>query len=188
MRRLIAYLFAIILAISCTAELEHGNTAVDASLEGAPVTITFSVPDIQLLPASKTLASGDGDITGTPYLDPDMMYMVVCGSSQSIKYIRKAKLVSTQDNFEIPQEHFPLSEGDRITTLYTFSVQLELSDFGRTIHILGNVDENQLITGSYSYQSLPGMLSYDHKQAYWQKLYVPHIKAKIDTVTQEPMN
>ncbi|MBP5720378.1 MAG: hypothetical protein J6W82_04880 [Bacteroidales bacterium] len=187
MRRLITYLTALILAVSCVAELEPGGMAVGGSLEGAPVTITFSVPDIPVLPATKTLETGDGDITGTPYLDPDKMYLVVCGSSQSIKYIRKATLVSTQDNVEIPQEHFPLSEGDRVTTLYTFSVQLELSDQARTIHILGNVDENQLITGSYSYQSLPNMLSYDNKQAYWQKLYVPHIRAKKDPVTQEPI-
>lgn len=186
-RRLISYLFAIILALSCTVESEQKGSAVDASLEGAPVTITFSVPDVQVLHATRSLSSGDGEITGTPYLDPDMMYLVVCGGSQSIKYIRKATLVSIQDNYEIPEEHFPLTDGDRITTLYTFSVQLELSDFGRTIHILGNVDENQLITGSYSYQSLPGMLSFDNKQAYWQKLYVPYIKAKKDPVTQEPI-
>ena len=187
MRKLLAYLSAILLAASCTTELERGRTVVDASLEGAPVTITFSVPDVQVLPATRSLETGDGNITDTPYLDPDKMYLVVCGSSQSIKYIRKATLVGIQDNYEIPQEHFPLSEGDRITSLYTFSVQLELSDFGRTVHILGNVDENQLITGSYSYQSLPGILSFDNKQAYWQKLYVPYIKAKKDPNTQEPV-
>ena len=154
MRRLLAYLTAIILALSCTAEPEQGRFAGDASLEGAPVTITFSVPDVQVLPATKTLENGDGNITGTPYLDPDKMYLVVCGGSQSIKYIRKATLVSTQDHYEIPQAHFPLVDGDRITTLYTFSVQLELSDFGRTIHILGNVDENQLITGCCNKDSL----------------------------------
>ena len=52
---------------------------------------------------------------------------------------------------------------------------------------MGNVDENQLITGSYSYQSLPGILSFENKQAYWQKLVVPHIKAKTDPDTQEPI-
>ena len=187
MKRLITYLTALLLAVSCMTELEQGGAAVVSSLEGAPVTITFSVPDIPVLPATKSLSTGDGDITGTPYLDPDMMYLVVCGSSQSIKYIRKAKLVDTVENYEIPENVYPLPDGDRHTTLYKFSVQLELSDFGRTIHILGNVDENQLITGSYSYQSLPGILSFDNKQAYWQKLYVPHIKAKTDPVTKEPM-
>ena len=187
MRRLIAYLTALLLAVSCVTELEQGGGAVGTSLEGAPVTITFSVPDVQVLPASKSLATGDGDITDTPYLDPDMMYLVVCGGSQSIKYIRKAKLVDTIENYEIPEDKYPLPEGDRHTTLYRFKVQLELSDFGRTIHILGNVEENQLISGSYSYQSLPNMLSYDNKQAYWQKLYVPHIKAKIDPNTNEPI-
>ena len=187
MRRLIAYLAVGILALSCTTGLEQDGATVGTPLEGAPVTITFSVPDIPVLPATKTLSSGDGDIIDTPYLDPDMMYLVVCGGSQSIKYIRKATLVETIDNYEIPQGYYPLSEGDRHTTLYKFRVQLELSDFSRTIHILGNVDENQLITGSYSYQSLPGILSYDNKQAYWQKLNVPHIKAKIDPDTQKPV-
>ena len=187
MRRLTAYLSAIILAVSCTLDLGQGTSPLDSSLEGAPVTITFSVPDVPVLTATKSLEGGDGDITSTPYLDPDKVYLVVCGGSQSIKYIRKAKLISETPNTEIPADKYPLSGGDRITTLYTFQVQLELSDFGRTIHILGNVDENQLITGSYSYQSLPSLLSYDNKQAYWQKLYVPHIKAKIDPDTQKPV-
>ena len=187
MRRLVAYLTAILMAISCTAELVQRDRVVESSLEGAPGTITFSVPDIPVLPGTKSLSSGDGDITDTPYLDPDMMYLVVCGGSQSIKYIRKATLIDAIENFEIPENKYPLSEGDRHTTLYRFRVQLELSDFARTIHILGNVDENQLITGSYSYQSLPNMLSFDNKQAYWQKLVVPHIKAKMDPDTQEPI-
>ena len=187
MRKLIVYFIALLMTVSCMAELEQGGSAVDGSLEGAPVTITFSVPDIPVLPATKSLENGDGDITGTPYLDPDKIYLVVCGSSQSIKYIRKATLLESIPDYEIPQEYYPLSGGDRHTTLYRFKVQLELSDFGRTIHILGNVDENQLITGSYSYQNLPGLLSYNNKQAYWQKLYVPHIKAKIDPDTQKPI-
>ncbi len=187
MRKLIVYFIALLMTVSCMAELEQGGSAVDGSLEGAPVTITFSVPDIPVLPATKSLEDGDGNITGTPYLDPDKIYLVVCGSSQSIKYIRKATLLDSIPDYEIPQEYYPLSGGDRHTTLYRFKVQLEISDFGRTIHILGNVDENQLITGSYSYQNLPGLLSYNNKQAYWQKLYVPHIKAKIDPDTQKPI-
>ena len=185
MRKWIVYLLtALFLAVSCVSEFEQEGSAVDDSLEGAPVTITFSVPDISVLPATKSsLEEGDGNITDTPFLDPEKMYLVVCGGSQSIKYIRKAKLVEIEENVEIPEDKYPLSEGDRKTNLYKFSVQLELSDFARTIHILGNVDENQLITGSYSYQSLPNILSFDKKQAYWQKLVVPSIKAKIDPVT-----
>ena len=67
MRRLIAYLAAVILTVSCTAELVQRDRVVESSLEGAPVTITFSVPDIPVLPATKSLSDGDGDITGTPY-------------------------------------------------------------------------------------------------------------------------
>ena len=188
MRKLIAYIItALILTVSCVSELEQGGAAVEGSLEGAPVMITFSVPDIPVLPSTKSLENGDGDITSTPYLDPEKVYVVVCGGKQSIKYIRKAKQKGDPlPNQEVPQDKYPLSEGDRHVTLYEFEVELELSDVERTIHILGNVDENQLITGSYAYNSLPNMLSYDNKQAYWQRIYVPHIKAKIDPQTQKP--
>ena len=189
MRKLIAYIItALILAVSCVRELEQGGIAMDGSLEGAPVMITFSVPDVPVLPATKSLEEGDGNITDTPYLDPDKIYVVVCGGTQSIKYIRKAKLIGEpQLNQEVPQDKYPFSEGDRHVTLYQFEVELELSDTPRTFHILGNVDEDQFITGSPSYNSLPNMLSFDNKQAYWQKIVVPHIKAKLDPETGKPM-
>lgn len=180
MRKLIAYLVSVILAVSCVAELEQGGTAVNGPLEGAPVTITFSVPDVPIAPATKVLSGSAGDITEEPYLDPDMMYVIVCGGSQSIKYIRKAKLIKTEEDTTIPEEYYPFPEGDRKVSLYTFQVQLELSDQPRTIHFLGNVDENQLISGSYAYDNLPSLLSYNNKQAYWQELHVPHIEAKKD--------
>lgn len=186
MRKLIAYLVSALLAVSCLTELEPGGTAVNGSPEGGPVNITFSVPDIPLAPGTKALSDGDGDITGDPYLDPEMMYVVVCGSSQSIKYIRKAKFVETR-TATVPEDLYPFPDGDREVTLYQFQVQLELSDQPRTIHILGNVDENQLISGSYSYDNLPNMLSYTHKQAYWQELHVPHILPAYDPVTHEPI-
>ncbi len=183
MRKLIAYLVSVILAVSCVAELEQGGTAVNGPLEGAPVTITFSVPDVTLAPATKEA----GDITGEPFLDPDKMYVIVCGGSQSIKYIRKAKLINTTPDFVVPEEYYPFSEGDREVTLYEFRVQLELSDQPRTIHFLGNVEENQLISGSYAYQNLPNLLSYENKQAYWQELHVPYIKAKLGEYTHKPI-
>lgn len=186
MRRLIAYLTALILAVSCMAELEQGGTSTNGALEGAPVTITFSVPDVALAPATKSLDGKTGDITEEPYLDPDMMYVIVCGGSQSIKYIRKAKLTNSRTAI-VPEDLYPFSEGDREVTLYDFEVQLELSDQARTIHFLGNVDENQLISGSYAYDNLPTLLSYSNKQAYWQELHVPGIFADYDKQTGEPI-
>ena len=183
MRKLLAYISALILAVSCVTELEQDGLAVNDSLEGAPVTITFSVPDVTLAPATKEA----GDITGEPFLDPDKMYVIVCGGSQSIKYIRKAKLINTTPDFVVPEEYYPFSEGDREVTLYEFRVQLELSDQPRTIHFLGNVEENQLISGSYAYQNLPNLLSYENKQAYWQELHVPYIKAKLGEYTHKPI-
>ncbi|MDY6443526.1 MAG: hypothetical protein SPK76_00675, partial [Bacteroidales bacterium] len=127
-----------------------------------------------------------GDITEEPYLDPDMMYVIVCGGSQSIKYIRKAKLKNSRED-TVPEDLYPFPEGDRTVTLYDFEVQLELSDQARTIHFLGNVDENQLISGSYAYDNLPTLLSYSNKQAYWQELHVPGIFADYDKQTGEPI-
>lgn len=187
MRRLIAYLTALILAVSCMAELQQGGSVTNGSLEGAPVTITFSVPDIPVLPATKTLETGDGDITDIPYLDPNKMYVIVCGGSQSIKYIRKATLTRTRTGEVVPEELYPFSEGDRTVTLYDFQVQLELTDQARTIHFLGNVDENQLVSGWYAYDNLPSLLSFNNKQAYWQELHVPSIDADYDEETGEPI-
>ena len=185
MRRFLAYLTAMLALLACKSTLEEeGNICgMDPSLEGMPVTITFSVPDVQLALPTKGIDNGsDGLLTGTEYLDPDKLYIVVCGSSQSIKYIRKAEVV-TDDNgdpvltpvqvSDIP--NYPLADGVTEVNMYSFRVQLELSDSKRTVHFLGNVDENQLVTGSYSYQILPGMLSFEKKQAYWQKLMVPYI-------------
>ena len=186
MRRLIAYLTALILAGSCMTELEQGGSVTNGSLEGAPVKITFSVPDVSLAPATKSLDGKTGDITEEPYLDPDMMYVIVCGGSQSIKYIRKAKLKNSRTAI-VPEDLYPFSEGDREVTLYDFEVQLELTDQARTIHFLGNVDENQLISGSYAYDNLPSLLSYSNKQAYWQELHVPSIDADYDEETGEPI-
>ena len=68
------------------------HTEVDPSLEGKPVTITFSVPATRLASMTKGVEGDEGAITAAPYLDPDKLYLVVCGTSQSIKYIRKAEM------------------------------------------------------------------------------------------------
>ena len=56
MRKLLAYISALILAVSCVTELEQDGLAVNDSLEGAPVTITFSVPNVTLAPVTKEAA------------------------------------------------------------------------------------------------------------------------------------
>lgn len=186
-KRLFAYITAVLLALSCITEREQGYLADELVPEGSPVTVLFSVPDVKVAASTKTLAGGDGNITGEPYLDPDMVYLVVCGHSQSIKYIRKAELLETIPDYTVPEDDYPLSEGDRTVTLYRFKVQLEISDSDRTVHFLGNVDENQLITGSYAHQTLPALLSLQGKQAYWQRVHVPRIKAQIDPDTKKPL-
>ena len=181
MRRLLLYLTVLLTAVACSSIKEDELlVGMDPSLEGKPVTVTFSVPGDCLLPSTKSLESGDGLITGTPYLDPNKLYLVVCGHSQSIKYIRKAELVSQEQVSVADIPDYPITDGAEEVTLYKFNVQLELSDSDRTIHFLGNIDESQLNTGSYSYQTLPTLLSYEGKQAYWQKVYLEHIHPELE--------
>ena len=190
MKRFLTYLMVFVTVLSCSTRLEmEGPLGMDPSLEGKPVTVTFSVPDVRLSPMTKTLEDGDGLISGAPYLDPDKFYLVVCGSTQSIKYIRKAEVV-TDDvtgepiTTEVPVSSipgYPLTDGAATVNMYTFRVQLELSDQSRTIHFLGNIDERQLNTGSYAYQALPSMSSYEGKQAYWQEVILPSIGPRLDS-------
>ncbi len=185
MKRFWSHILLLLTVSACTTlQIEESGVGMDPSLEGKPVTISFSVPDVRLAPpATKTLDDGDGFITGVPYLDPEKFFIVVCGHSQSIKYIRKAEIVKDEITGEpiittITPDYPVTEEGQNPpdpVNLYTFKVQLELSDSDRTIHFLGNVDENQLITGSYSYQVLPSLTSYEKKQAYWQKVYLENI-------------
>ncbi|MBQ1649256.1 MAG: hypothetical protein II047_12495 [Bacteroidales bacterium] len=192
MRRLLAYLTVLLAALACKSAWENDfSDGMDPRLEGKPVTVTFSVPDVRIAPATKSLEDGDGDITGAPYLDPDKLYLVICGHSQSIKYIRKAEMVVDGDGnpvttpvpvTDIPD--YPLDDGETTVNMYTFTVQLELSDGDRTIHFLGNVDEDKLMSGSYSYQLLPTLMSYVGKQAYWQKVFLEFIHPKVDEHNQ----
>ena len=192
MRRLLAYLTVLLAALACKSEWENDfSDGMDPRLEGKPVTVTFSVPDVRIAPATKSLEDGDGDITGAPYLDPDKLYLVICGHSQSIKYIRKAEMVVDGDGNPVTTPvpvtgipDYPLDDGATTVNMYTFTVQLELSDGDRTIHFLGNVDEDKLMSGSYSYQLLPTLMSYVGKQAYWQKVFLEFIHPKVDEHNQ----
>ena len=189
MRRLLANLIALFAVMACVSNLESEfSGAMDPSLEGKPVTFTFSVPDVRVAPATKGVEGSDGLITGDPYLDPDKLYLIVCGGTQSIKYIRKAEIVVDENGDPVVEEvpvsqvdDYPLTDGVTSVSMYTFKVQLELTDSRRTVYFLGNIDENQLVTGSYAYQILPVLQSYEGKQAYWQRVNMPKVHAKVDS-------
>lgn len=186
-KRVFIYLTALLALLCCTSSLEKETGGMDPSLEGKPVTITFSVPAVRLASGTKGIEDDEGLISADPYLDPDKLFLVVCGHSQSIKYIRKAEVVLDGNmqpvTEEVPVEDipgYPLADGVSVVTVYKFKVQLELSDSDRTIHFLGNIDEDQLSTGSYSYQILPTLVSYPGRQAYWQKVYLESIHPRLD--------
>ena len=192
-KRFLQFLLAIIALAACTARAEQEEPCapgLDPALIGQPVTITFSVPNVLLTPSVKGIEdSGVGLMTGAAYLDPEKLYVVVCGHSQSIKYIRKAEPVRDSQDQPVTElvdigslPDYPLTDtpaGTKVT-LHKFTVQLELDDSDRSVHFLGNIDERQLTTGSYAHQVLPQMLSFDGKQAYWQKVYVKHIHPLMD--------
>ena len=189
MRRLLAYLIALLAVMACASNLESEfSGGMDPSLEGKPVTFTFSVPDVRVAPSTKGVDGSDGQITDEPYLDPDKLYIIVCGGTQSIKYIRKAEIVVDENGDPIVEEipvsqveDYPLTDGVASVKMYSFKAQLELTDSRRTVYFLGNIDENQLVTGSYAYQILPALQSYEGKQAYWQRVNMPQIHAKTDS-------
>lgn len=190
-----------LLALSaCSSIPEKEGSSMDSSLEGCPVTITFSVPDVRIAsPSTKSLEDPDDEIgsisSDVPYLDPDKLYVVVCGGTQSIKYIRKAEIkrdpVTGEPEVEIVSSSsipgYPLSGESIDVSLYKFTVQLELTDSHRTVYFLGNIDESQLVTGSYSYQIFPALFSYPGKQAYWQSVSVDFIRALKDEHDQPVM-
>ena len=141
MRRLLAYLIALFAVVACVPDLESDfSGGMDPSLEGKPVTFTFSVPDVRVAPTTKGVDGSDGLITGDPYLDPDKLYVVVCGGTQSIKYIRKAEIVEDEHGNPVVEEvsvgeisDYPLTDGVTSVTMYSFKVQLELTDSHRTV-------------------------------------------------------
>ena len=184
MRRLLSYLILLLSVWACARTLEVDTSGgFDASLEGKPVTVTFSIPDIRITPSTKAV---QGDIASDPYLDPDKLYVVVCGGNQSIKYIRKAEIVlDDQTHQPIIEEvsandiqDYPLEDHTTTVQMYKFTVQLELTDSRRAVYFLGNINEDQLVTGSYAYQVFPSILSYDNEQAYWQRVNMPPVHAK----------
>ena len=79
MKRVLAYL-TVLLAIlsSCTSSFEEKEAAygMDPALEGKPVTVTFSIPAVRLASMTKGVEGAEGDITASPYLDPDKLYLV----------------------------------------------------------------------------------------------------------------
>ena len=64
MRRLLAYLIAMFAFMACASQLENDFPGgMDPSLEGKPVTITFSVPDVRLSSLTKGVDGEDGGIS-----------------------------------------------------------------------------------------------------------------------------
>ena len=158
MKRVLFYLAAVCLLMSCVPEIgvqPQQEVHLAPELEGKPVLVHFSVPDIPVLLPTKAT----GDIGESTYLDPDKFFLVVCGSSQSIKYIRKAEYDPSQDEEVFIKDPLTGVVSSKKTTLHHFTVLLELSDARRTIHFLGNVDESQFVTGSSAAEVLPTLRS-----------------------------
>ena len=183
MKRFFFYLMALCLLSACFPELSETPDLpwLDAELEGKPVLVEFSVPDICV--ATPTKAAGD--IGGEPYLDTSRFYLVACGHSQSIKYIRrvhfnKNKPFEMVDVSDIP--NYPLEDQTGQVKVYHFTAELELSDSDRTLHFLANINENDLKTGSYAYDLLPTLTSEEGKQAFWQSVYLSKILPERDTL------
>ena len=128
MKRLMLIGFACILAlVSCSREQEfQAVVRDDASVEGEPVTIEFSLPVSS--PATRSLED---------FGELRTLHLAVFGGSGYLKEYVQAIPVRTDDyTYEMPDKD------DRPVTVtvpcYTYTVTLSLSESPRTVHFLGN--------------------------------------------------
>ena len=169
MKKRILILFAALLGlISCSREPEgvvRTTPQDDASVEGLPVTIEFTIPGF----APSTRALEDcGELHS--------LHLAVFGGSGYLKEYVQANHVRTEDyTYQMEDK-----EGNLVphtVPCYTYTVTLSLAESPRTVHFLGNGPT--VLPFGYDTAVLPIQLSGAGEMGYWQKLYLPDgIRAK----------
>ena len=109
--------------VSCIRE-EAPQVRAPQSVEGKKVKVEFSIAGAAADPSTKGLDNG-GDIA--------RMYVAVFGSSGFLKEYAQATLLD--DTGEIT---YNTDSGEHTAKLYTFSVDLTITDSPRKVHFLGN--------------------------------------------------
>lgn len=163
--------------VACIREEAQQERAPQTSVEGKKVRVEFSIAGGEITPSTKGLDNG-GDISA--------MYVAVFGSSGYLKEYVEATLVSDAGTTTYYTENDD-EEGDPIphtVKLYTFKVDLTITDSPRKLHFLGNGPSS--LPFGYDTAVMPIQMSQlnDEKQgekAYWQMIELPEgIQAKRD--------
>lgn len=161
---------AVLLAlVSCIRE-EAPQVRAPQSVEGKKVKVEFSIAGAAAEPSTKGLDNG-GDISH--------MYVAVFGSSGFLKEYAQATLLD--DTGEIT---YNTDSGEHTAKLYTFSVDLTITDSPRKVHFLGNGPAS--LPFGYDTAVMPIQMSRLNDQnqgekAYWQMIDLPEgIQAKRD--------
>lgn len=155
--------------VSCIRE-EAPRERAPQSVEGKKVRVEFSIAGAAAEPSTKGLDNG-GDISH--------MYVAVFGSSGFLKEYAQATLLD--DTGEIT---YNTDSGEHTAKLYTFSVDLTITDSPRKVHFLGNGPAS--LPFGYDTAVMPIQMSRLNDQnqgekAYWQMIDLPEgIQAKRD--------
>ncbi len=160
---------ALLALVSCIRE-EAPRERAPQSVEGKKVKVEFSIAGGSAEPSTKGLDNG-GDIS--------RMYVAVFGSSGFLKEYAQAKLLDDTGEYT-----YTTDSGEHTVKLYTFSVDLTITDSPRKVHFLGNGPAS--LPFGYDTAVMPIQMSqlndqHQGEKAYWQMIDLPDgIQAKRD--------
>ena len=160
MRRLFLSVLCLLAALSCVREIEPPQTARQPFPEGEPVTVTFSVPGVNTTPATRA----ESYLPLGEEIDLQSLHLAVFGSSGYLKEYVPATLKEQ-------------TETDGVV-IFTYTARLTLSESKRTIHFIGNGDDQMLFDDAKAV--LPPMVTPEGHQGFWQMVELPGIFAQMD--------
>lgn len=173
-------LAALAALLACVREPEMGlqPEAGDPFPEGAPVTITFSVPASGLQTGTKAIGE-EGTLNS--------LHIAVFGSSGFLKEYVKAELVGTAGDTTYRDPYFntdpALNQGREYTVpLIQYKVTLSLSEKRRIIHFIGNGPATLPFDADTTVMTI--LMSEEGEGAFWQTKTLTRIGARKNDAGQ----
>ena len=170
MRRYLIYLLLLLLSLGCVRELDIlDDRALEPFPEGEKVTLTFSVPDSEMMPSTK--APFSHRLGEAAHMDS--LFVAVFGSSGYLKeYVKAQKLKEVSytytDGYGLPHT----------VPAHEFQITLTMSAKRRIIHFIGNGPST--LPFGYDYEVIPSLLSKSGEQSLWQIMIVDNISARME--------
>lgn len=172
MKRWYLYILLILVSLGCVRELQQvEGEALEPFPEGEPVTLSFTVPDNVIEPATR--ATGYTNRLGEA-IHLDSLYVAVFGSSGYLKeYVKAQNLKDTTDYIYIDDWGI-----ERKVAAHTFTLTLTMSSKRRQIHFIGNGPST--LNFGYANEILPSLLSKPGDQSLWQVMSIDTIGARLE--------